>query len=70
MNPHEPNTPCDKRHYEITEEDLPLSCPLPSMRPWDGHPKVYLPIEESGHEQCPYCGAEYTLKGFHKKDHQ
>ncbi len=55
---------CTKRQYEITSADLPLSCPMPNMRLWDAHPRVYLPIEESGHEVCPYCEAEYTLKDF------
>jgi uncharacterized Zn-finger protein len=66
MNSNELTTPCEKRHFEILEQDLPLRCPLPSMRLWDGHPAVYLPIEDTGHEICPYCGTEYTLKGFVK----
>jgi uncharacterized Zn-finger protein len=53
--------PCTKKHIQVTKDDLPLSCPMPAMRLWDGHPRVYLPIEESGHEICPYCGVEYTL---------
>jgi uncharacterized Zn-finger protein len=28
---------------------------------WNSHPKVYLPIEESGEAKCPYCGAHYSL---------
>ena len=55
---------CTKRQYEITYADLPLSCPMPDQRLWDAHPRVYLPIEASGHEVCPYCEAEYTLKDF------
>lgn len=55
---------CTKRHYEITSADLPLSCPPKETRVWDAHPRVYLPIEEVGHLACPYCGTEYTLKGF------
>lgn len=50
-----------KRHYEISEDELPLSCPMDDMRLWDGHPKVYLPIEKTGHVRCPYCEAHYTL---------
>jgi len=49
-------------HYTVTESDLPLSCPMPDMKQWNSHPKVYLPIEESGTASCPYCGALYTLK--------
>lgn len=54
--------PCTERHYEVTEMDLPLCCPLMDCRLWDGHPRVYLPIEREGHVVCPYCDAEYTLK--------
>lgn len=49
------------RCYEVRREDLPLSCPMPAMELWDSHPRVYLPIEETGREQCPYCGAIYIL---------
>ena len=51
-----------QNQYEVTTEDLPLSCPMPQMYLWNSHPRVYLPIEESGWAKCPYCGAEYTLK--------
>ncbi len=50
-----------RRSYEVTEADLPLSCPLPSMKLWNSHPKVYLPIEASGRARCPYCSAEFRL---------
>ena len=53
---------CEERLYEITEKDLPLCCPMPDMRLWDAHPRVYLPIEESGKETCPYCSATFILK--------
>lgn len=49
-------------HYEVTRADLPLSCPTKEMRLWDGHPRVYLPIEEEKQVTCPYCGAEFVLK--------
>lgn len=49
--------------YEVTRQDLPLSCPMPDMVLWNSHPRVYLPIEATGWAKCPYCGAEYTLKG-------
>jgi uncharacterized Zn-finger protein len=35
---------------------------MPGMRLWKSHPRVYLPIEASGEERCPYCGAVYVLK--------
>lgn len=51
-----------KRVREITKANLPLSCPLPDEQLWNAHPRVYLPIEETSHEVCPYCNAEYVLK--------
>lgn len=53
---------CTLKRYDVSKADLPLSCPMPNMRLWDAHPKVYLPIEETGHSVCPYCEAEYFLK--------
>ena len=47
---------------EITRADLPLSCPLPGMRLWNSHPRVYLAIEKAGWAKCPYCSAEYSLR--------
>jgi uncharacterized Zn-finger protein len=50
------------RTYEVEATDLPLACPMPQMKLWNSHPRVYLPIEETGSAKCPYCGAEYTLR--------
>jgi uncharacterized Zn-finger protein len=47
--------------YEVSRETLPLSCPTPEQKLWDSHPRVYLPIEETGKASCPYCSAQYTL---------
>lgn len=47
---------------EVSRDDLPLHCPTPKMALWNSHPKVFLPIEESGEAMCPYCGAKYKLK--------
>jgi uncharacterized Zn-finger protein len=55
----EPNA---ENRYEVTPADLPLHCPLEGMSLWNSHPRVFLPIEETGKAKCPYCGAEYTLK--------
>jgi uncharacterized Zn-finger protein len=54
--------------YQITREDLPLACPMPEMYLWNSHPRVYLPIEESGWAKCSYCGAEYRLVGVRDDD--
>ena len=52
-----------QRQIEVTADDLPLHCPTPSMLLWDSHPRVFLPIEDTGEALCPYCGTRYTLKG-------
>lgn len=54
--------PNAQNRYQVTRADLPLHCPMPGMSLWNSHPKVYLPIEESGEERCPYCGAVYVLQ--------
>jgi uncharacterized Zn-finger protein len=54
--------PNAENRYEVTRADLPLSCPMPGMYLWNSHPRVYLPIEESGEELCPYCGARFVLR--------
>lgn len=50
-----------QQEYEVTRADLPLSCPMPNQKLWDAHPRVYLAIDKSGEEMCPYCGAHYRL---------
>lgn len=52
---------CAKRRHDITQADLPLSCPPSNQRVWDAHPRVYLPILAAGCCVCPYCGTEYVL---------
>ena len=54
--------PNAENFYEVTLADLPLSCPMPGMSTWNSHPKVYLPIEDTGNAMCPYCSASYTLR--------
>lgn len=55
---------CNNKSYVITKQQLPLSCPTDDMVLWNAHPKVYLPIEETGSEVCPYCGSHFILKDF------
>ena len=62
MNTQGASTPNDRQHYQVSRRDLPLHCPLPGMSLWNSHPRVYLPIEETGWAKCPYCGAEFTLE--------
>lgn len=59
---------CAEKVYEVTANDLPLACPGEDMTLWNSHPRVYLPIEKTGQEVCPYCGATYFLKDFKKDD--
>ena len=54
----EPNA---ENHYEVTEADLPLHCPMDGMSLWNSHPKVYLSLDDSGKAKCPYCGADYSF---------
>jgi uncharacterized Zn-finger protein len=61
MNDITPVTSCSQERYEVRSNDLPLSCPMPKMTLWDGHPKVYLDIQSNGEVSCPYCGALYVL---------
>ncbi len=54
--------PANAQHrYRVRQSDLPLSCPMPGMYLWNSHPKVFLPVEETGEAKCPYCGAQYFL---------
>lgn len=46
---------------EVTRRDLPLHCPTPDTSLWNSHPRVYLPIEQTGKAKCPYCGTEFRL---------
>lgn len=49
------------RRYEVTRDELPISCPTPAMTLWNSHPRVYMPLEDNNQATCPYCGAEYVL---------
>ena len=61
MSVNQKQTACAQKQYVVHARDLPLSCPADDMVLWNAHPKVYLPIEKTGHCACPYCGAEYKL---------
>ena len=58
-----------ERRIEVSATDLPLHCPMPSMKLWDAHPRVYLPVQETGEALCPYCGTKYLFKGAAPKGH-
>lgn len=57
---------CSKKKYIVHHHDLPLSCPTDEMILWNAHPKVYLPIEKTGTEICPYCGSHFVLENCEK----
>ena len=48
--------------FHINKDQLPLHSPLPEMSLWNQHPRVFLPIEETGKSKCPYCGTEFILE--------
>lgn len=53
--------PAKPTTIKIHPKDLPLSCPMPNQKVWNLHPKVYLPIDKTKDENCPYCGQHYVL---------
>jgi uncharacterized Zn-finger protein len=56
------NLASTQRVYIVTQKDLPLCCPMPHMQLWNAHPRVYLPIQETGETICPYCSTKYFLE--------
>ena len=52
-----------KKQIEISENDLPLHCPMPDMLKWNAHPRVFLEIEKAANHEiiCPYCSTKYKL---------
>ncbi len=57
------------REITVTASDLPLHCPMPSMKLWDAHPRVFIDLAETGEAKCPYCGTVYKLTGPVKSHH-
>jgi uncharacterized Zn-finger protein len=51
-----------EQRYQVKRADLPLSCPTPEMKLWNSHPRVFLPVADTGSAKCPYCGAEFVLE--------
>ena len=52
---------CAETIQQVRWADLPLACPMPDTSLWNAHQRVYLPIEFSGREICPYCSTVYVL---------
>ena len=53
--------PNSQNEYSVNSNDLPLHCPTPEMSKWNSHPKVFIPVEDTGEAICPYCGTKYHL---------
>ena len=53
---------------EITAADLPLYCSAPDTS-WNGHPRVFLALNDKLEAQCPYCSTKYKLVGEYKPHH-
>jgi len=51
-----------ENRYQVSTDDLPLSCPMLGMYLWNSHPRVFPAIEATGEATCPYCGAHYQLQ--------
>ena len=45
--------PNAQHHYEVTQDDLPLSCPMPGMHLWNSHPRVFLADREDRLGEVP-----------------
>lgn len=47
---------------QVTQAELPISCPTSDKDSWSAHPRVFLPLSESNRrETCPYCSAQFEL---------
>ena len=57
------------REIDVTAKDLPLHCPMPSVKLWDTHPRVFIDLASTGEAKCPYCGTVYKLTGPVKSHH-
>ena len=53
----------EEKLIQILKNDLPLACPLEEFDDWDGHPRVYLQVDEK-RTICPYCGTTYEVTDF------
>ncbi|HEX9391799.1 MAG TPA: zinc-finger domain-containing protein [Usitatibacteraceae bacterium] len=69
MSQSAPPTELKYQHITVTAADLPLHCPMPSMKLWNTHPRVFINLSETGEAKCPYCGTVYKLDGPVKAVH-
>lgn len=52
----------ENRIIEVSEQNLPLSCPPKDAPVWCSHPREFLHLDDKGQATCPYCGTQYRLK--------
>ena len=45
----------------VTRDQLPMHCPPPDASLWDWHPRVFIPLEDTGEAACSYCGTRFRL---------
>jgi len=50
-----------ENEYNVTRKDLPLHCPTKEMSKWNSHPRVFIPVEDTGEALYPYCGTIFRL---------
>lgn len=53
--------PNARQEYRVSRRELPVYCPVPEASLWNSHPRVYIPVEETGEAGCNYCGAHFVL---------
>ncbi len=53
--------PNAENSYEVTQDDLPVHCPMPGSSLWNSHPQVFIAFNAEGRGKCPYCGADYHI---------
>ena len=46
------DTPNDTMTYEVSRDILPIHCPMPGTSLWNSHPRVYIPVEETGRQNA------------------
>ena len=52
---------CSLTEIEWKRADLPVRCPTPEMSLWNGHPLVYLELDDNDEARCPYCGTHFKV---------
>ncbi|AMS32881.1 hypothetical protein AEM42_11695 [Betaproteobacteria bacterium UKL13-2] len=62
-------TELNRTSITVSAADLPLHCPMPSMKQWSSHPRVFIDVSTTGEAKCPYCGTVYKFDGPHVGGH-